>query len=110
MAKEKKLVDRAALKALTNELRLISQDADSLVAGAEMGTMITERMYEAHRTLKTSAEFRLQRHFCQVQDSLGRLVHSLQARRRWMLSYKSRKDIAMNLVSQGEPKSIIYYV
>ena len=98
--KGEEIVDRAALKALTNELHLISQDADSLVAGAEMGIMITERMYEAHRTLKTSAEFRLQRHFSQVGDSLAHLVHSLQARRRWILSYKSRKDIAMNLVSQ----------
>lgn len=108
--KGEEIVDRAALKALTNELHLISQDADSLVAGAEMGTMITERMYEAHTTLKTSVEVRLQRHFCQVEDSLGHLVHSLQARRRWILSYKSRKDIAMNLVSQREPKSIPYYV
>lgn len=106
--KGEEIVDRAALKALTNELHLISQDADSLVAGAEMGTMITERMYEAHTTLKTSAEFRLQRHFVQVGDSLAHLVHSLQARRRWILSYKSRKDIAMNLVSQS--RTIIHYL
>lgn len=108
--KGEEIVDRAALKALTNELHLISQDADSLVAGAEMGMMITERMYEGHATLKASAELRLQPHFCQVDDSLGQLVHSLQARRRWILSYKSRKDIAMNLVSQREPRSLIHHV
>lgn len=91
-------LDRAALRALTNELHLISQDADSLVSSAEMGTMVTERMHAAHGHLKAMSDLTSLQGFTPVDDSLGYLAQTLQARRRWLLSYKSRKDIAMNLV------------
>ncbi|KAL8660882.1 MAG: hypothetical protein Q9202_006114 [Teloschistes flavicans] len=93
-----KSLDRAALRALTNELHLISQDADSLVSSTEMGTMVVERMSVAHKILKQESDAALQNAFSLVQDSLEQHVQTLHARRRWLLSYKSRKDIAMNLV------------
>ena len=95
-----KFLDRAALRALTNELHLISQDADALLSSAGMGTMVIERMHAAHANLKTmSDDVTSLQGFTRVDDSLGHLAQTLQARRRWLLSYKSRKDIAMNLVS-----------
>lgn len=94
-----KFLDRAALRTLTNELHLISQDADSLLSSAEMGTMVIERMQSAHGHLKAMSDVTLLQGFTRVDDSLGYLAQTLQARKRWLLSYKSRKDIAMNLVS-----------
>jgi len=47
-----KSLDRAALRALTSELHLISQDAEALVSSAEMGTMVIERMHAAHGHLR----------------------------------------------------------
>lgn len=94
-----KFLDRAALRALTNELHLISQDADALLSSAGMGTMVIERMHAAHANLKTMSDVTSLQGFTRVDDSLGHLAQTLQARRRWLLSYKSRKDIAMNLVS-----------
>ena len=95
-----KSLDRTALRALTNELHLISQDADSLVSSSEMGTMVVEQMYTAHGHLAVIFGAQIKQRFARVDDSLGHLVQTLQARRRWLLSYKSRKDIAMNLVSK----------
>lgn len=97
--KGEKSLDRVALRALTNELHLISQDADSLVSSTEMGTMVVERMSAAHRKLIQESDAALQNAFSLVGDSLEQHVQTLHARRRWLLSYKSRKDIAMNLVS-----------
>ena len=95
-----KSLDRIALRALTNELHLISQDADSLVSSSEMGTMVVEQMHTAHGHLAIIFDVQLKQRFARVDDSLAHLVQTLQARRRWLLSYKSRKDIAMNLVSK----------
>ncbi|KAL9582173.1 MAG: hypothetical protein Q9203_005608 [Teloschistes exilis] len=96
--KGEKSLDRVALRALTNELHLISQDADSLVSSTEMGTMVVERMSAAHRKLMQESDAALKNAFSLVGDSLEQHVQTLHARRRWLLSYKSRKDIAMNLV------------
>ena len=94
-----RFLDRAALRALTNELHLISQDADALLSSAGMGTMVIECMHKAHGHLKSMSDVTSLQGFTRVDDSLGYLAQTLQARRRWLLSYKSRKDIAMNLVS-----------
>jgi hypothetical protein len=101
-------LDRADLKALTNELHGVSQDADSLVSSAEMGSMIAKRMYSAHDTLEIIPDATLQQEYHQIDDSLGHLVESLQARRRWILSYKSRKDTAMNMVSRTSVSKTSY--
>lgn len=97
-----KSLDGSALRALTNELHLISQDADSLVSSTEMGTMVVERISAAHNKLKADADNSMQQGFSLVEECLIQLVQTLHARRRWLLSYKSTKDIAMNLVSLSE--------
>lgn len=95
--------NRSALKGVTNKLHLVSQDADQLVASTEMATMVAERMFAAHDTLKGGSETSRRHVFAAVDDSLSHLVHSLHARKRWLQSYQSRKDIAMNLVSLEYP-------
>lgn len=91
-------LDRDALRGITKNLHMISQDADVLVSSTEMGTMVVERMATAHAYLKTTSEISSRQGHNQVDDMLEHLMHSLQSRKRWILGYKSRKDIAMNLV------------
>ena len=92
-------LDRKHLKDLTNQFHEISQDADRLIAHAEMATMIADRTGKAHDHLRSESGASSRRDFCQVDDSLRDLVESLQSRKRWLMSYKSRKDTIMNLVS-----------
>lgn len=91
-------LDRNALKGITKNLHMISQDADVLVSSTEMGTMVVERMATAHAYLRTTSDSSSRQEHIQVEDMLGHLMYSLQSRKRWILGYKSRKDIAMNLV------------
>lgn len=88
--------DRSKLRELTNQLHKVSQDVDSLFASAEMGTMIIEHVIQArHRALRLFPRALSE---VNVDDSLFYVKQSLESQKRWLLSYKSRKDIAMNLV------------
>lgn len=88
--------DRNNLKELTNQLHKVSQDADSLFASAEMGTMVIEHIIRARdRALNLFPQALSD---VNVGDSLSYIKQSLNSQKRWLLSYKSRKDIAMNLV------------
>ena len=92
--------DRKALELLTNEMYGVSLDADSLLASAEMADMIMQGMISGHqRYQELEAEHRATSETINVGDSIRYLLNSVQCQRRWILSYKSRKDIAMNLVS-----------
>jgi hypothetical protein len=94
--KYENLTDRAKLKELTSELHGISQDADSLLASAEMGIMVADGMHIALvRKLRMEADNGDE---MEISDTIDYLKQSLEAQKRWLLSYKSRKDIAMNLV------------
>jgi len=101
--------DRKILENLTIQLHAVSQDTDSLISSAEMAEMIAERMLSAHArfvSLKNPVEIRdvLEKHV----DSLNYLKSSVQSQKRWLLGYKSRKDIAMNLVSRTPLESRLY--
>lgn len=88
--------DRSNLKELTNQLHKISQDADSLFVSAEMGTMVIEHVIQARdRALNLFPQALSD---LNVGDSLSYIKQSLDSQKRWLLSYKSRKDISMNLV------------
>ena len=88
--------DRSNLKELTNQLHKVSQDADSLFVSAEMGTMVIEHVIRARdRALNLFPQALSD---VNVGDSLSYIKQSLDSQKRWLLSYKSRKDIAMNLV------------
>jgi hypothetical protein len=91
--------DRRNLENITVELHGISQDTDSLLASADMAQMIAERMICAHERFEIAMdEAKAKDKMVKVKDSLRYLQTSIQSQRRWLLSYKSRKDIAMNLV------------
>ena len=101
-AKESKTelaLNRDALRGITKNLHKISQDADVLVSSTEMATMVIERMATAHAYLWVPSDSTSQQGSHQVRDMMGHLMHSLEARKRWVLGYKSRKDTAMNLAS-----------
>lgn len=88
--------DRSKLKELTNQLHKVSQDADSLFASAEMGTIVIEHVIRARdRALNLFPQALSD---VNVGDSLSYIKQSLDSQKRWLLSYKSRKDIAMTLV------------
>lgn len=88
--------DRSNVKELTSQLHKVSQDADSLFASAEMGTMVIEHIIRARdRALNLFPQALSD---VNVGDSLSYIKQSLDSQKRWLLSYKSRKDIAMNLV------------
>ncbi|KAK8075319.1 hypothetical protein PG997_009982 [Apiospora hydei] len=92
---------RSSLKAMTEQLHKVSQDADSLLASAEMGSMVASHCKWSRASLQT--EVRTVQSISpfaasNVGDALEYLVQSLEAQKRWLSSYQSRKDIAMNLV------------
>jgi hypothetical protein len=91
--------NRKNLENLTIELHEISQDTDSLLASADMAEMIATRMLTAHSRFEylLSAD-NIKDKAVKLGDSLQYLQSSVQSQKRWLLSYKSRKDIAMNLV------------
>ena len=90
---------RDELKSLTNQFHEISQDADRLIAHAEMLTMIADRTCKAHDHLRKESCPTQRQDFVLVDACLRDLVESLSSRKRWLTSYKSRKDTVMKLVS-----------
>ncbi|KAI1088781.1 hypothetical protein F5B19DRAFT_469884 [Rostrohypoxylon terebratum] len=96
----KKPFDRSSLKLkdMTEQLHKISQDADSLLASAEMGSMVAIHSENSRMTLQKELGASTAFANSNDGDALAYLVQSLEAQKRWISSYQSRKDIAMNLV------------
>lgn len=88
--------DRSALKGVTNRLHMISQNADSLLANAKMGATLVQLMLRARE--QTSLAVPNSFPNSTVGDALVYILESLATQKRWLSSYKSRKDTAMNLV------------
>lgn len=92
--------DRKALEKLTNELHGISQDADSLLASADMVEIVLKGILSAHQRFQmVQIDQKSRNEIINANDSIRYLLSSIQSQRRWIMSYKSRKDTAMNLVS-----------
>jgi hypothetical protein len=95
----KNALKREHLEELTIELHGISQNTDSLIASADMAEMIATTMASAHsRFIDILGHKDVKDKTMKVSDSLRYLQSSIQSQRRWLLSHKARKDIAMNLV------------
>lgn len=90
--------DRSNLKEMTDKLHKVSQDADSLAASVEMGLMIAQNSSRGWNAIRTSRLTRSKSGGSTVGDSLDYIARSLESQLRWLQTYKSRKDIAMNLV------------
>jgi len=90
---------RGTLENLTLQLHVVSQDTDSMAASADMAAMIVRRIAEAHGRYAKSLENDQKRDMLMgTSDAISYLSTSIESQMRWLKSYKSRKDIAMNLV------------
>jgi hypothetical protein len=95
-------LSRTDLQRLTIELHGVSQDTDSLMASAEMAQMIATSMSDAHKrfaSLPIAYEAANKDITIKTTDSITYFKVAMAAQKRWLQSYTSRKDIAMNLVS-----------
>lgn len=91
---------RAELEDMTIEMHVISQEIDSVTAGAEMTAMIVRRMQLAHdRCFTLLGSNPVGDGNTKVSDALRYLLESAESQKRRLLSYKLRKDIALILVS-----------
>lgn len=94
--------EKNKLEKLTIGLHTVSQDTDSLLASADMASMILRRVSEADlRYANWVWEPDRQNAFGKPADAISYLSASVESQVRWLASYKSRKDIAMNLVSEA---------
>ncbi|KAI9685226.1 MAG: hypothetical protein M1822_004599 [Bathelium mastoideum] len=95
--------DRKILEELTIKLHQISQDTDSLITSAEMAAMITASMRTAYDRVEPMMQANVGPSCAAsaMRSSINDLQCSAEAQKRWLISLKSRKDTAMNLVSKA---------
>jgi hypothetical protein len=87
------------LERLTIQLHVVSQDTDSMTASADMAGMILRRITTAHQRYADSVQAHDKKDgLMKTFDAISYLSMSIESQKRWLNSYKSRKDIAMNLV------------
>lgn len=90
--------DRVKLGDLTKQLQVISQNADSHIANADVAIFTASAIREAHSRLSSwlpkSRPFIQQR----VQDSISYVISSMEKQKTWFLNYKQRKDSISSLV------------
>ncbi|KAL9617088.1 MAG: hypothetical protein Q9160_008118 [Pyrenula sp. 1 TL-2023] len=88
--------DRAKLGELTKQLQVISQNADSHLASADVCIITAKGIRDAHARLspRSGNPFTHQ----QVRDSIDYVVKSMKKQKLWFLNYKNRKDSTMSLV------------
>jgi hypothetical protein len=91
--------DRESFKSLTYRLHQISQDSDSLLSSAEVALTGIQCMQAAQMRLLESSSTKKKHEMAQSCSSSRYLQRAIEARKRWLLGAKSRKDTAMNLVS-----------
>lgn len=93
---------KAELDEITIKLHVVSQDLDSMVASAEMTGMIVRRLVDAHERYRNCllGSTRLANASTKTHDGLRYLQESVESQKRWLASYRSRKDIAFNLVGR----------
>lgn len=86
---------------LTVELNFVSLDVDSMVASADMASMLIRGLEESHRRYEETIQSPASKDaLAKTRDSLQYLSWTIEAQKRWLVSYKTRKDSAMNLVSE----------
>jgi hypothetical protein len=94
------LDDRLMLENITKELHLVSQSADTGIANADMSTKLCEEMLTAYMKFSESdCKTSPSSAFGSTIDALHYILNSMRCQRNWLISYKARKDTAMNFVS-----------
>ncbi|KAK7471952.1 hypothetical protein VKT23_000058 [Stygiomarasmius scandens] len=89
--------DREELGVLTKELQVISQNADSLIASADVAIISAKGIKNAHRRLHLALS-NSKAVSGGTADGVMYILGSLQKQKMWLLNYRSRKDSMMNLV------------
>ena len=100
---------REDLELLTRVLHSVSQDADFLFASIEESMAVLQAMQSSHQRFQSLQGVQSDTpQVFKVNDSIEYLLRSVHGQRLATLSYKSRKDIAMNLVSDLSSLSLRY--
>lgn len=89
--------DRAELRELTRKLQIISQNADSHIANADVAIISAKGIQAAHAKLHRALKSPL----CSTErgaDTTEYVINSLEKQKLWFLNYKNRKDGMMSLV------------
>ncbi|OQE46820.1 hypothetical protein PENCOP_c001G05880 [Penicillium coprophilum] len=90
--------DRAKLGDLTKQLQIMSSNADSHIANADVAIITAKAIRDAHSrltpSLPRSNPFINQR----ADGSISYIISSIEKQKIWFLNYKQRKDNAMSLV------------
>jgi len=91
---------KADLELMTVKLHYISRMIDPLIANADMTGMIMRHMQASHDRYSDSLPVPgISNATTKTSDSIRYLLESAESQKRWLVSYKSRKDATMNLVS-----------
>jgi len=88
---------RKQLKDITKQLHLVSQTCDSGIANAAMSIRLCEDMLEAYDRFVGPCEGALAS-WRQTRDSMAWILKTWRSQNNWLVSYKARKDTAMNFV------------
>jgi hypothetical protein len=96
------------LEKMTVELHYISRMIDPLIANADMTATIMREMKTSHdRYCDSQPGANTSNAAIKTSDSIRYLLESAVSQKRWLVSYKSRKDVTLNLVSPL-PNSVDY--
>lgn len=90
--------DRSRLGDLTKQLQIVSQNADSHIANADVAIFTASAIRDAHSRLAPwlpSSRTFIQR---RAEDSISYVISSMEKQKTWFLNYKQRKDSTMSLV------------
>lgn len=92
---------KAELEKMTIQLHVVSQNIDAMTANMDMQSMIVRKLTAGHERYRNSSKLShgVKDTLTKTSDALQYLADSIESQHRWLLSYKARKDIAMNLVS-----------
>jgi hypothetical protein len=92
--------EKKELEDLTITLHIVSQETDRMYGNLSMSSMILQRMIRAHGRYRDSVskDASKKNSVVKTDDALHYMFDSIESQQRWLNSYKSRKDIAMNLV------------
>ncbi|KAF2712193.1 hypothetical protein K504DRAFT_372085 [Pleomassaria siparia CBS 279.74] len=89
--------DRARLGDLTKQLQVISQNADSHIANADVAIVTADAIRTAHTRLRVAISSPASSHQ-RVHDAIEYVIKSMEKQKLWFLNYKGRKDSTMSLV------------
>lgn len=89
--------DRSSIRQATTALHDISQQCAVYVPAAEKLSLLIQRMNRAHQSVMLLCS-NIGHH--QVENALNYIEDSINAQKRWIVSYNSRKDVAMTVLFQ----------